>query len=227
MKPQKLRTFLVKELNISNKKVFGLFSDKRILLNSKYPDPAVVVRKTDEVIVDKKIIQKGKKLLYIKFNKPRGIESTMNKKIPKNLTTIFDPPEKLFPVGRLDKDSEGLMIFTNDGDYYKRIINKNNNVEKEYRVIVDKTVTQEFLNQMSSGVRILSRITKPAKAFFQEAADYHERAGFNIVLTEGMNRQIRRMCMSLGYDVLNLKRIRIENVELGKLKVGGHEEIKE
>ena len=220
MKPQKLRTFLVKNLRTSNKNVLELFSLKKIMLNGKIADASSVVRDKDEVMVDGKIIHAGKKLIYIKFYKPRGIESTMSKNIPNNLTTVFEFSEKLFPVGRLDKGSEGLIIFTNDGEYYKHITDKKNKVEKEYIVEVNKNINEDFLKQMRESVKIMGKLTLPAKVFKE-----NEKI-VRIILIEGLNRQIRRMCYKLGYEVVALKRIRIDKVEIGNLKVGKWEEIK-
>ena len=218
--PQKLRVFLVKKLNVSFKEALKLFQNNKILLNGKKANPIDVVTRFDEVKVSGEIIQPGKKFIYIKFNKPRGIESTLNKTIPDNLTTVFNYPEKLFPVGRLDKESEGLMIFTNDGEYYKRITDKNNDIEKEYVVTVNKPISTEFIQQMENGVKIMGKMTK--KAILKPFTEI----SFNIILTEGMNRQIRRMCYKLGYEVGSLKRIRIDDVLLGDLKTGECSKIK-
>ena len=169
------------------------------------------------------VIQPGEKFTYLKFYKPRGIESTLNKSIQGNLSTFIKRNEKLFPVGRLDKDSEGLMILTNDGNFYKHVTSKNNNVEKEYIVAVGKPVTEEFIGKMSAGIKIMGKITKPAKLHQPSSINPYT---FNIILTEGMNRQIRRMCYKLGYEVLSLKRIRIGNIRSEGLAEGRQEEIK-
>jgi|ERR1051325_4382304 23S rRNA pseudouridine2604 synthase len=219
--PSKLRTFLAKKLRISNTEALKLLIDKKVFLNGEPVNGSSVVNEKDEVSVNGKVIQQGKDLTYLKFYKPRGIESTLNKNIPNNLSTAFKHREKLFPVGRLDKDSEGLMILTNDGQFYKHVTAKDNTVEKEYLVIVNKPFDEDFIHQMGSGIKIMGKMTKPARL-----EKGKENNSFYIVLTEGMNRQIRRMCYKLGYEVISLKRIRIGNVKLENLKEGDQEEIK-
>jgi 23S rRNA pseudouridine2604 synthase len=217
----KLRSFLVQHLKLSNKEVLALLSSKKVLVNGTAANGASEISHNEEIIVNGKVIREKKNFVYIKFYKPRGIESTLNKHIPDNLTTVFTFPEKLFPVGRLDKESEGLMIFTNDGEYYKRIADKNAKVEKEYVVTVNKPITKDFIEQMESGVKIMGKMTRPALLKAKLGAP----TVFNLTLTEGMNRQIRRMCYKLGYEVERLVRVRIDKVELGKLKAGKWEDV--
>src|ERR1051326_5377225 len=196
--PAKLRTFLVKKLRISNPEAMELLSAKKVLVNGVPVNGSSVITERHEVKVNGEVIQPGEKFTYLKFYKPRGIESTLNKSIQGNLSTFIKRNEKLFPVGRLDKESEGLMILTNDGNFYKHVTTKNNNVEKEYIVAVGKPVTEEFIGKMSAGIKIMGKITKPAKLHQPSSINPHT---FNIILTEGMNRQIRRMCYKLGYEV--------------------------
>jgi 23S rRNA pseudouridine2604 synthase len=216
----KLRTFLVKKIKISNQEVLQLLLQKRVLLNGNPANGSDSVSERDEVSVDGKIAQEKEKYTYIRFYKPRGIESTLNKNIPDNLTTVFKYPKKLFPVGRLDKESEGLMLFTDDGVFYKKVTQSNTKVEKEYLVIVDKMISDEFMESMRKGVTIMGKKTKPAIVEVTSAKNT-----FSIILTEGMNRQIRRMCYKLGYEVLTLIRTRIGNTNIANLKVGEWEEI--
>jgi len=159
-------------------------------------------------------VQQGKELIYVALYKPRGIECTLNENIEQNLATIIDFNEKLFPVGRLDKESEGLLILTNDGFYFNKTINPASKVEKEYIVTVNKPITGEFLTEMSRGVEVLGQITLPCKT------EIIDEFTFKIILVQGLNRQIRRMCFKLNYMVTSLKRIRIENINLENLQPG-------
>ena len=148
----KLRTFLVKNLKISNQEVAQLLVQNRVLLNGNSANGSDSVSEKDEVCVDGKTVQEKKKYSYIRFYKPRGIESTLNKNIPDNLTILFKHPKKLYPIGRLDKESEGLLLLTDDGAFYKQVTQSNNKVEKEYLVSVNKIITKEFLATMRKGV---------------------------------------------------------------------------
>lgn len=168
----------------------------------------------DEVKVDGKPITKKEELVYIALNKPVGITSTTEKKIRGNIVDFINFPKRIFPIGRLDKDSQGLIFLTNDGDIVNKILRAGNNHEKEYIVTVDKPITNEFVHLMSKGVRILDTITK--ECFVNKESKFV----FRIILTQGLNRQIRRMCEALGYNVTKLERIRIMNVKLGELPIG-------
>jgi 23S rRNA pseudouridine2604 synthase len=161
----------------------------------------------------KPIINKEKRVL-IAFNKPVGIVSTTSKKEPDNIIDFINYPTRIFPIGRLDKDSEGLILLTNDGDLVNSILRERYGHEKEYIVTVNKEITKEFVKQMSEGVPILDTVTKPCKITM---IDKHT---FRIILTQGLNRQIRRMCEYLGYRVVKLVRVRIMNITLGRLKSG-------
>ena len=167
-----------------------------------------------EVRINGKKISKEEELVYIALNKPVGITCTTEKKVKGNIVDFIGHEKRIFHIGRLDKDSEGLILLTNDGDIVNKILRAGNNHEKEYIVTVNKVINEEFINSMSSGVHILGTITK--KCLVKKIGD----RTFNIILTEGMNRQIRRMCEVLGYDVVKLKRIRIMNIKLGDLKIG-------
>ena len=170
----------------------------------------------DVVEVDGSIIKAPKKdkLIYIALYKPPGITTTSEAHIPGNIVAFVNHPKRIFPIGRLDKDSEGLIFLTNDGDIVNKILRAGNKHEKEYIVRLHKPAEQGFVTQMSNGVPILGTVTAPCKVQMMG------RQTFRITLTQGLNRQIRRMCEYLGYSVLSLKRTRIMNIELGKLALG-------
>ena len=172
------------------------------------------VKEGANVKVDGKPIKKVEELVYIALNKPVGITCTTEKKVRGNIVDFVNHEKRIFPIGRLDKDSQGLILLTNDGDIVNKILRAGNNHEKEYIVTVDKPIDNKFINDMSSGVRILGTITKKCVV-----KKINERT-FKIILTQGMNRQIRRMCEALGYNVTKLNRIRIMNIKLGNLKMG-------
>ena len=168
----------------------------------------------DVVKIDGKPLREPPKTIYIALNKPKGIVCTTDSKEAKNIVDFINHPQRLFPIGRLDKPSEGLIFLTNDGDIVNKILRAGNLHEKEYVVTVDKSITHEFLVKMSQGVPILGTITK--KCRLEQINEYQ----FKIWLTQGLNRQIRRMCEYFGYRVKKLIRTRIMNVTLGKLKTG-------
>ena len=159
--------------------------------------------------------------LYIALNKPVGIVSTTDDREPKNIIKHINYPERLFPIGRLDKPSEGLIFLTNDGDIVNKILRSGNNHEKEYFVSVNNSISEDFIEKMSNGIPILGTITQKCKV------DKVSDKIFKIILTQGLNRQIRRMCEYLGYEVTKLKRTRIMNVELGYLQAGDWRELTE
>ena len=198
----------------SRRKADDYISDGRVYINGK---PAILGSKVnieDEISVDGEIIQyKDKKKVYIAFNKPAGIECTGNNKVKDNIIDYINHKERLFTIGRIDKQSEGLILLTNDGDIVNNVLRAENRKEKEYIVTVNKKITTEFIDKMRKGVRIMGRITR--KCFVKKI---HENR-FKIILTQGMNRQIRRMCEVLGYRVTKLKRVRIMDIHLDT-KVG-------
>ena len=152
--------------------------------------------------------------IYILLNKPRGIVCTTDPREPMNVVDYLNHPGRLFPVGRLDKDSEGLLIMTNDGEIVNRLLRTSGGHEREYEVTIDRPVTADFVRKMASGVPILDTVTLPCRVRKTGANS------FDIVLVQGLNRQIRRMCEALGVGVIQLRRVRIENLRLGKLKPG-------
>ncbi len=191
-----------------------LVEQGRVTINGMKAQQGDKVSAKDTVKVDKELITLKKKLVYIAFNKPVGITCTTDPKDKNNIIDYINYPERIFHIGRLDKDSEGLIFLTNDGDVVNKILRAGNNHEKEYVVTVDKPITPSFIKGMSSGVRILGTITKECTVK-QEGKNV-----FRIILTQGLNRQIRRMCQVFGYNVVKLKRVRIMNVTLSDLPIG-------
>lgn len=173
------------------------------------------VTKNDVIKIKGKILtQKKEKSIFIAFNKPLGIECTTNTKVKNNIINYLNFKQRIFPIGRLDKNSEGLIFLTNNGDIVNEILRSRNNHEKEYIVKVNKPIRSKFINKMAQGVPILDTVTK--KCVVKKITS----DTFCIILTQGLNRQIRRMCKHFGYKVLALKRIRIMNVNIGSLPVG-------
>ncbi|HSQ46863.1 MAG TPA: 23S rRNA pseudouridine(2604) synthase RluF [Lutibacter sp.] len=195
--------------------------DGCVTINDKPTQLGNRVFEGDVVKINGKPLNANPKTLYIAFNKPVGIVCTTDLKEPKNIVNFINHPQRLFPVGRLDKPSQGLIFLTNDGDIVNKILRAGNNHEKEYIVSVKQPITSEFIQKMSGGLPILDTITKKCKVI--KLNDY----SFKIVLTQGLNRQIRRMCDYLNYDVTSLKRTRIMNVNLDGIKVGEWRELSE
>ncbi|MBT2569922.1 pseudouridine synthase [Planococcus sp. ISL-110] len=187
----------------------------RVTINSQPAELGSKVETGDSVRVDGKLIEQPKQqYVYLALNKPVGITSTTERHIEGNVVDFVNHPERIFHVGRLDKDSEGLILLTNDGDIVNEILRAENEHEKEYIVKVDMPITESFLAKMEEGVEILDTKTLPAKV------DKLSTYTFKLTLRQGLNRQIRRMCSALGYEVRSLRRIRIMNILLGDLPVG-------
>lgn len=198
----------------SRREADKLIEDGKVTINNSLAITGTKVKKGDKVKVDGKLISKDDELIYLALNKPVGITCTTEKKIKGNIVDFINHKKRIFPIGRLDKDSQGLIFLTNDGDIVNKILRAGNNHEKEYLVTVDKPINDEFIKKMSNGVPILGTITK--KCFIKKESKYV----FRIILTQGLNRQIRRMCEYLGFRVTKLERIRIMNVSLENLKIG-------
>ena len=198
-----------------------LIEEGRVSVNGTLAFLGSVVNKEDEVRVDGNLVKAVAKKVLIAFNKPRGIVCTTADPKSKDVNIIeyINYSERIFPVGRLDKDSEGLILLSNDGDLSNKIMKARNFHEKEYEVEVDKPFDDEFLKKMSEGVPILDTITR--KCTLKRTG----KTSFNIILTQGLNRQIRRMCEYFGYKVVSLRRIRIMNIKLGNLKSGTYRNI--
>lgn len=210
-----LKYFIVQKLNFSNKEAIQLVLSGRVLVNGKRGSLTQELFSEDEVQLDGQIIKASRKSIYIAYHKPCGIESTMNASIENNLLQAINIPHEVFPVGRLDKASEGLMLLTNDGELTFQILQpKSYHHEKEYEVTVDGPLTQQALDQLAAGIVIMGRKTRPA------ILRQLNETTFNIVLTQGLNRQIRRMCYKLGYQVNKLVRIKFLTLELGNLPAG-------
>ena len=186
----------------------------RVTLNGHAAGLGTQVSDRDEVRVDGELIGTKKKPIYIALNKPVGIICTTEKHIADNIIDHVGYPERIFPIGRLDRESEGLILLTNDGDIVNEILRSENNHEKEYLVWVDRPITDLALRMMADGVKIMGEVTKPGKVIRVNPQS------FRIILTQGLNRQIRRMCSALGYKAQRLMRVRIWNVHLGELRPG-------
>ena len=186
----------------------------RVTVDGVKAIPGIKVSKGQVVKLDGKSISKEEEMIYIALNKPVGITCTTDRNIKGNIVDFVNHEKRIFHIGRLDKDSEGLILLTNDGDIVNKILRAGNNHDKEYIVTVNKPINDEFIKRMANGIKILGKITK--KCLVNKEGE----KTFRIILTEGMNRQIRRMCEALGYKVTKLKRIRIMNIKLGKLKIG-------
>ena len=191
-----------------------LILDGRVTINGKRAEIGSQVEPGDDVRVDGNPIRLARNNVYIALNKPVGITCTTEKQVKGNIVDLVNHPLRLFHIGRLDKDSEGLILMTNDGDIVNKILRSEGKHEKEYIVSVDKPITPEFLKKMSEGVKILGTKTLPCKTVQLSKYD------FQITLTQGLNRQIRRVCAVFGYKVYRLQRIRIMNIHLGNLPPG-------
>ncbi|GGG41311.1 pseudouridine synthase [Dokdonia pacifica] len=187
-----------------------LIDQGRVTINGKVPEMGTKIVTGDEVRVDGELVSAPQDdFVYLAFHKPVGIVCTTDTRVEKdNIIEYINYPKRIFPIGRLDKPSEGLIFLTNDGDIVNKILRARNNHEKEYEVTVDKPITPSFIQQMSNGVPILDTVTRKCKV------ERISRFKFKIILTQGLNRQIRRMCEYLNYDVVRLKRNRIMNVSL-------------
>lgn len=192
----------------------------RVTINGKVPEMGTKVSLKDIVEVDGKLISKRKQdHVYLAFNKPLGIVCTTDTRVEKdNIIDFINYPKRIFPIGRLDKPSEGLILLTDDGDIVNKILRASNNHEKEYIVTVDKPISQTFIERMANGIPILDTVTR--KCEVKKLSTYE----FKIVLTQGLNRQIRRMCEYLNYEVTDLKRTRIMNIKLD-IPVGEYREL--
>ncbi|MFJ7725909.1 23S rRNA pseudouridine(2604) synthase RluF [Neobacillus sp. NPDC097160] len=210
----RINKFISESGKASRRGADKLISDGRVTINGKVAQIGSQVEPGDLVHIDGSPVNVTANYVYIALNKPVGITSTTERHIKGNIVDFVNHPLRIFHIGRLDKDSDGLILLTNDGDIVNEILRAENKHEKEYIVTVDKPITSEFLKRMSSGVEILNTKTLPCKV--TQLSKYV----FQIVLTQGLNRQIRRMCSALGYEVVRLQRTRIMNIHLGNLPIG-------
>ena len=222
----RINKFLSESGFCSRREADRLIEQGSVTINGSVPEMGTKIGPDDEVRVNGKLIQEKKdEKIYLAFNKPVGIECTTNLDVRDNIVDYINYPERIFPIGRLDKASEGLIFMTNDGDIVNKILRARNNHEKEYIVTVNKPITDRFIQRMANGIPILETITKKCKV--EQVSKYV----FRIVLTQGLNRQIRRMCEYLDYEVTALKRTRIINISLdvpvGKYRALTPAEIKE
>ena len=194
-------------------------ADGRVRVNGKPAELGTQVGEGDDVQVDGQAVERRGEQVYLALNKPIGITCTTERHVQGNIIDFIGHPQRIFPIGRLDKDSEGLILLTSNGDIVNEILRSENNHEKEYVVTVDRPFDDTFLAALSSGVEILDTVTKPCRV---------RRIGrnvFGIVLTQGLNRQIRRMCAAFDYQVRRLQRVRIINIRLDGIKVGQWREL--
>ncbi|MEH6891071.1 23S rRNA pseudouridine(2604) synthase RluF [Bacillus sp. JJ864] len=210
----RINKFISESGQASRRGADKLVTEGKVTINGKVAKIGSQVEPGDDVRVNGNQIRMASNYVYIALNKPVGITSTTEKNVKGNIVDLVNHPLRIFNIGRLDKDSDGLILLTNDGDIVNEILRAENKHEKEYIVTVDKPITSEFLKRMAEGVKILGTKTLPCKV--EQLSKYV----FQITLTQGLNRQIRRMCEALGYDVYRLQRTRIMNIHLGNLPVG-------
>ncbi|WP_371187287.1 23S rRNA pseudouridine(2604) synthase RluF [Thalassotalea maritima] len=215
---KRLNKFISDTGYCSRREADKLIEQQRVTINGKPPELGTKVLPSDEVRVNGKLINAVREdksdRIYLAYNKPIGITCTTERKVKGNIVDAIGHKQRIFPIGRLDKPSEGLIFLTNDGDIVNKILRAENAHDKEYVVTVDKPISERFVKRMAQGVPILGTVTKPCQV------DVVSKFVFKIILTQGLNRQIRRMCEYLGFEVTKLKRTRIMAVELGNLKPG-------
>lgn len=205
----RLNKYLSEAGYCSRREADKLIDQGRVTINGKVPEMGTKVSPTDEVRVNGELIKNvNQKNIYLAFNKPEGIVCTTDQKEEDNIIDYINYPTRVFPIGRLDKPSSGLILLTDDGDIVNKILRARNNHEKEYIVTVDRLINEDFINRMRNGIPILDTVTR--KCEVEQISKY----SFRIILTQGLNRQIRRMCEYLEYNVTDLERVRIMNIEL-------------
>lgn len=215
----RLNKFLSDSGVCSRREADRLIESGKVTVNGRKAIMGERVSRTDVITCDGKKVTFEEQLVLLTFNKPVGIECTSDRNNPDNIIDYIKYPKKIFYVGRLDKNSDGLILMTNDGDLANKIAKSVNHHEKEYIVRVNEKITDKFIEKMSAGVKILDTVTRECKV--TQIDNYT----FNIILTQGLNRQIRRMCETLSYHVVALKRVRVMNIELGRLKSGTYRNV--
>ena len=202
----------------SRREADRLVEEGKILVDGVQATLGMQVTAEQEILVNGKKVEREEKKILLVFHKPRGVECTTSPKVKNNVISYIGYPIRVYYVGRLDKDSEGLLLLTNEGELVNKIMRAGNCHEKEYVVTVDKPISREFIQKMKNGVPVLGTVTRKCQVF------QTGKRTFQIILTQGMNRQIRRMCEYLGYRVKRLKRVRVMNICLGDLPVGKYRE---
>lgn len=230
MESKRLNKFLSEAGVCSRREADKLIDSGKVTVDGVRATPGKQVFPNQVVKVGKKVVAPGNQMVLLAVNKPVGVICTEEKRVKNNIINYLKYPTRITYIGRLDKDSEGLLLMTNNGDIINKMMRAGNYHEKEYKVTVHKPITDEFIRQMSAGVRIkkmeqgltkMDEVTRPCKV---EAIGKYK---FRIILTQGLNRQIRRMCEVFGYKVTKLERTRIMNIELGNLKTGAYREVTE
>lgn len=217
--PIRLNKYLSEAGVCSRREADRLIESGRVTVDGKRAGMGMKVMPGQNVKVGNRRVSRNDEMVVLAVNKPKGIVCTEERRERNSIVRFLDYPIRITYVGRLDKDSRGLLIMTNNGDIINKMMRSGNKHEKEYKVTVDKAVTSDFLRKMSSGVTILDTVTRPCKV--EKIGKYT----FTIILTQGLNRQIRRMCEALGYEVKDLVRTRIMNIELGRLKEGEYRKL--
>lgn len=210
----RLNKFISETGFCSRREADRLIENGRVTVNGELPQLGTKVSEKDDIRIDGNPLHEKETPLYIAFNKPVGIICTTDQAIEDNIIDYLQHPARIFPIGRLDRASEGLIFLTNDGDIVNKILRAGNNHEKEYIVTVNLPITDSFISMMRNGIPILDTVTQKC------TVEQLDTKKFRIILTQGLNRQIRRMCQYLGYSVTKLKRVRIMNIKLGDLPIG-------
>ena len=217
--PVRLNKYLSEAGVCSRREADRLIETGRVTVDGKKAVTGMRVMPGQVVKIGQKTVSRQDEMVVLAVNKPRGIVCTEERRERNSIVRFLDYPVRVTYVGRLDKDSRGLLLMTNNGDIINRMMRAANHHEKEYKVTVDHEITGEFLEKMAGGVAILDTVTRPCKV--EKLGKYT----FSIILTQGLNRQIRRMCEALGYEVKDLVRVRVMNIRLGSLKEGGYREV--
>lgn len=211
---KRIKFFLVHTLRVSNKEADELIQSGKLKVNGNAVQENIFFEETDEILLGEKTLQKGFEYLYIRFYKPRGYQSTLSENVSDNLSQFFKQFQNVAIAGRLDKESEGLLLISNNGKWIREVTDPDSKKEKEYLVDLDREPDDDFFSKFRGGVELKFYTTRTAMC------DKVGPTQIRVVLTEGKNRQIRKMCKTLGYNVLKLKRIRIDQFKLGNLKEG-------
>ena len=217
--PVRLNKYLSEAGVCSRREADRLIESGKVTVDGHRAQTGMKIRPGQEVRVGKKVVSRQDEMVVLAVNKPRGIVCTEEKRERNSIVRFLDYPIRVTYIGRLDKDSRGLLLMTNNGDIINRMMRAANHHEKEYKVTVNHEITGEFLEKMAGGVAILDTVTRPCKV--EKLGKYT----FSIILTQGLNRQIRRMCEALGYEVKDLVRVRVMNIRLGSLKEGEYREV--